>query len=44
MVMPCSRSAARPSSSSASSTRSSPRFSEVRATAAYWSSKMQFVS
>src|ERR671929_1771912 len=44
MVMPCSRSARRPSVSNARLTSSSPRRSESRSTAASWSSRIDLVS
>src|SRR6266496_2253535 len=44
MVMPCSRSASRPSVSKDRSTSSCPRLLEVRATAASWSPGMALVS
>src|SRR5437870_4399779 len=44
MVMPCSRSARRPSVSSARFTYSSPRARLTRSTASYWSSKICFES
>ena len=44
MVMPCSRSARKPSVRSARLTRSSPRFLLARSIASSWSSKMVLVS
>src|SRR4051812_830959 len=44
MVMPCSRSASRPSVSRDRSISSCPRFHEARCTAASWSSKIARVS
>ena len=44
MVMPCSRSARRPSVSSARLVYSSPRSRDVRSTASSWSANMDFES